>query len=156
MHSHPFGSMHGRPGPGRGWNLFALWRDVRIAWRLIWDPSVPALLKICIPFLAFLYFLWPLDLMPGLPFDDIAIMLLATRLFVRLAPQDRVHKAYPDGEDRSSYYDSRNHSHGPFDGPFHGNNGYHKNYSGKNHSGKNHPGDDGDVIDTTWRVIDDK
>ena len=70
-------SAHRSP-PG-GWNLSSIVRDVGIAWRLFWDPSVPSLLKLLLPVLALIYWISPLDLIPG-PFDDIAILLLAARL----------------------------------------------------------------------------
>lgn len=102
MYNHQQGFTPGNPGFGRGWGLGAILRDVALAWRLIWDPSVPVLLKIFIPFLAFLYFVWPIDLMPGLPFDDIGVMLLAARLFVRLAAQGRGPNSEPGHADRKT------------------------------------------------------
>ena len=128
------GAMRGASRPGNGWGFGAFMRDLIVAWRLLWDPGVPGLLKLAIPFLAMLYFIWPLDLMPGLPFDDIGIMLLAARLFVRMAPQDRVYKAYPGSGPASSGPD--------FDGD-----------SGRNGKAGY---DDDDVIDTTWQVVNDK
>ena len=65
------------------WNLQAILSDLKEAWRLIRDPSVPTILKLLLPGAAFLYFIWPLDI-PG-PFDDIAILVLALRFFVQLA-----------------------------------------------------------------------
>jgi uncharacterized membrane protein YkvA (DUF1232 family) len=59
------------------------------AWRLAQDPSVPLMLKF-IPILAVIYVISPIDLVPDvLPIvgqiDDVAILLLALGLFVRLA-----------------------------------------------------------------------
>lgn len=108
--------------PGSGWTLTSLVRDVSAAWRLLWDPSVPGLLKLALPFLALLYWIWPLDLIPGLPLDDIAVFLLVARLFVALAPNDSVNRAF--GGRRT---DPRN----------------------------THRPDDADIIDTTWRVVDE-
>ena len=68
------------------WNLQVIMRDLATAWRLVWDPRVPALLKLILPVAAFVYWLSPLDLLPGLPFDDIAVLVLALRLFVQMAP----------------------------------------------------------------------
>jgi uncharacterized membrane protein YkvA (DUF1232 family) len=76
-----------------GWSLAALLRDGIVAWRLLRDPAVPGLLKLLLPGLALLYMIWPVDLMPMLPFDDIAVALLATRLFVTLAPRASVERA---------------------------------------------------------------
>ncbi len=108
--------------PGSGWNLTALLRDVNAAWRLLWDPKVPGLLKLMLPALALLYWVWPLDLIPGLPIDDLAIFLLVARLFVALAPSDSVNRAFG---------------------------GRRMNPRGS------HQPDDADVIDTTWRVVDE-
>ncbi len=109
--------------PARGWNLTSMLRDVGAAWRLLWDPSVPGLLKLALPFLALLYWIWPLDLLPGLPFDDLAIFLLAARLFVSLASSDTVNRAF-GGAPRAN-------------------------------PRRPHQPDDADVIDTTWRVVDE-
>ena len=78
---------------GGGWNPVAIVRDVVTAWRLLWDPRVPFSLKMLLPITAAIYWVWPLDLLPGLPFDDIAILLLALRAFVQLAPQEAVRGA---------------------------------------------------------------
>lgn len=126
------GSMGSHPQPGSGWGFGALMRDLIAAWRLIWDPAVPGLLKLAIPFLALLYFIWPLDLMPG-PIDDLGILLLAARMFVRMAPQERVYKAYPGSESASSGANFRNDF----------------------YTNGRKPDDDQDVIDTTWQVVDD-
>lgn len=78
---------------GGGWNPIAILRDVVTAWRLLWDPRVSFSLKMLLPIAAAVYWIWPLDLLPGLPFDDIAILLLALRAFVQLAPQEAVNSA---------------------------------------------------------------
>ncbi len=46
---------------------------------------MPFNLKLMLPIAAVLYWLWPLDLMPGLPFDDIAVLFFALTFFVKLA-----------------------------------------------------------------------
>lgn len=69
-----------------GWNLKALFGDLQKAWRLMQDPTVPSLLKIGLPLLALIYWFSPIDLLPGLPFDDIAVLLLLARFFVNLFP----------------------------------------------------------------------
>jgi uncharacterized membrane protein YkvA (DUF1232 family) len=53
--------------------------------RLMMDGRVPFSLKLLLPAAAALYWFWPIDLMPGLPFDDIAIVIGAVMLFVKLA-----------------------------------------------------------------------
>ena len=104
-----------------GWSLTSILRDVGTSWRLLRDPAVPFLLKLVLPVLALVYWLSPLDLMPGLPFDDIAVLLVAARLFVSLA--------------------------GSMGG---------QTFQGTDAGrGSRRPEDDGDVIDTTWRVIDE-
>jgi uncharacterized membrane protein YkvA (DUF1232 family) len=57
------------------------------AGKLVFDSRVPFSLKLMLPIAAALYWLWPLDLMPGLPFDDIAVLFVALSFFVQLANQ---------------------------------------------------------------------
>jgi uncharacterized membrane protein YkvA (DUF1232 family) len=109
-----------RSGAG-GWGFSGLVRDLATAWRLLGDPRVPGLLKFALPVLALLYWLSPIDLMPGLPFDDIAVLWAALRLFLSLAPQASVDRAA----------------------------------GGANWSGAGRQADDGQVVDTTWRVVDE-
>ncbi len=109
-------------GAAGGWTLGSLLRDLTVAWRLLWDPRVPGLLKLALPVLALIYFISPLDLLPGLPFDDIAVLLAAARLFVALSPRASVDDAFGG---RRPTVDPRPRP------------------------------DDGDVIDTTWRVVDE-
>ncbi|MDQ3247897.1 MAG: hypothetical protein M3Q45_01690 [Chloroflexota bacterium] len=79
-----------------GLNPLSIMRDMLTAWRLLWDPRVPAMLKLVLPVAAFLYFLSPLDLLPG-PFDDIAVLVLALRFFVQAAPTAAVNEARNEG-----------------------------------------------------------
>jgi uncharacterized membrane protein YkvA (DUF1232 family) len=58
--------------------------------RLMMDPKVPMLTKL-IPILAIVYLLSPIDLIPDtIPLvtqiDDIAVLLIAARIFLQLAP----------------------------------------------------------------------
>lgn len=60
-----------------------------MAWRLVRDPRVPWTLKL-IPALALLYVVSPVDLAPDFipllgQIDDVAILLVALKLFVDLA-----------------------------------------------------------------------
>lgn len=69
-------------------------RQARLAWRLFWDQRVPLWTKL-IPTAAMAYVLFPfdiiIDLVPGLgQLDDIAVLLIGTKLFVELAPPDVV------------------------------------------------------------------
>lgn len=75
-------------GARGAFNPAVLLNDIFTAWRLLWSPRVPFGLKLMLPILAMLYWVFPLDLMPGLPFDDIAILVLAVKLFLQLAPSD--------------------------------------------------------------------
>jgi uncharacterized membrane protein YkvA (DUF1232 family) len=110
-----------------GWNWTTILRDLVATWRLLWDPSVPGLLKFALPFLALLYWISPLDLIPMVPFDDIAVVLLAARLFVALAPRDSVDRAF--GGNRATPPPA-SHQAPPRQ-------------------------ESGEVIETTWRVIKD-
>jgi uncharacterized membrane protein YkvA (DUF1232 family) len=112
-----------RPAAG-GWSLTSLLRDLGAAWRLLWDPKVPGLLKLALPLFALVYWISPIDLLPGIPLDDLAVVLLAARLFVALAPKESINQAF-GGRAR------------PTGGQ------------------PPHPEDDANVIDTTWRVLDD-
>ncbi len=112
------------PPPAGGWNFGSLMRDVGTAWRLLWDPNVPGLLKLTLPVLALLYWVWPIDLIPGLPVDDIAVLLLAAKLFVTLASSGTLNSVFGGSGKRPHPYGT-------------------------------HRPDDADVIDTTWRVVDE-
>jgi uncharacterized membrane protein YkvA (DUF1232 family) len=68
--------------------------EFALVWQIVRDRRVPLYLK-AIPALAALYLVLPVDLVPGwIPvlgqLDDLAILALAVRLFVRLAPADVV------------------------------------------------------------------
>jgi uncharacterized membrane protein YkvA (DUF1232 family) len=69
-------------------------RQFRLAWRLLWDPRVPAWTKL-VPAMALLYIFSPIDFMPdwivGLgQLDDVGIMLLGVRVFTELIPDNIV------------------------------------------------------------------
>lgn len=68
-------------------------QDMATAWRLLWDPRTPGMLKIALPLMALIYWISPIDLLPGLPFDDIALLILALKMFISMAPQDAVNNA---------------------------------------------------------------
>jgi hypothetical protein len=111
-----------RYGAG-GWSLTSLVRDLGTAWRLLWDPSVPGLLKLVLPVLALIYWLWPLDLLPGMPVDDIAVVLVAAKLFTSLASNPNILRAF-GGSPRTA-------------------------------RPQEPQADDANVVDTTWRIVDD-
>jgi len=78
---------------GNSWNLVHILRDMAVSWQLMGDPQVSGLLKLCLPVFAFLYWISPIDLLVGMPFDDIAVFILASRVFVHLAPSEAVERA---------------------------------------------------------------
>lgn len=55
--------------------------------QLLFDSRVPGSLKLMLPVAALLYWLWPIDLMPGIPIDDVAVLIGAMALFARLASE---------------------------------------------------------------------
>jgi uncharacterized membrane protein YkvA (DUF1232 family) len=74
-----------RPGGVTG-----LFSDMRLAWRLLREPRVPFLVKM-LPVLALFYVISPLDFIPDvLPvlgqIDDLGILILSLKLFLRLCP----------------------------------------------------------------------
>lgn len=109
-------------GTTGSWSMARIVQDFASAWRLFWDPRVPTALKVLLPVAALVYWISPIDLLPGLPFDDIAVLILALRLFVQMAPSTA--KAGNSTDVGAGNSDDVN-------------------------------GADGDVIDTTWRVIKD-
>jgi uncharacterized membrane protein YkvA (DUF1232 family) len=71
-----------------------LMKQIRLAWRLLWDSRVPVWAKI-IPFIGLVYVISPIDFIPdpilGLgQLDDIGVLLLGLRLFVELVPEEIV------------------------------------------------------------------
>ncbi len=71
-------------GVGGGSNIMS---QLMSAGRLLFDGRVPLYLKLLLPVAALIYWVWPIDLMPGLPIDDVAVMGLALYFFVQLASQ---------------------------------------------------------------------
>jgi uncharacterized membrane protein YkvA (DUF1232 family) len=86
----------GNPATDNRLGLIAyLIRNMRLAWKLLWDSRVPLLTKLIIPGLMALYVLSPIDLIPdtilGLgQLDDLAVFVLAVKLFIELSPRDIV------------------------------------------------------------------
>lgn len=76
-----------------GWRISDIVRDLAVAWQLMGDPQVSIFLKLSLPLFAFLYWISPIDLLTGMPFDDIAVVVLASRLFVQFAPAPAVERA---------------------------------------------------------------
>ena len=89
-----------------GWRFSDILRDLAVVWQLMGDPQVSMLLRLGLPVFTALYLISPIDLFFG-PVDDIAVVLLASRVFVQLAPQAAVRRALarlgripPDEPDR--------------------------------------------------------
>lgn len=57
------------------------------AGQLIFDRRVPLTLKLLLPVAALIYWISPVDLMPFLPFDDIAVVAAAIFFFNQFARQ---------------------------------------------------------------------
>jgi uncharacterized membrane protein YkvA (DUF1232 family) len=71
--------------------MAALFGEVRLAWRLLREPRVSAFAKV-IPALAVLYVASPLDFIPDMlpvlgQLDDLGILILSVKLFLRMCPQ---------------------------------------------------------------------
>ena len=70
---------------------------IRLRWRrkltflrlLLSDPRVPLYAKV-LTLAALIYMVSPVDLIPGVPLDDIAVALLALVLIIRLTPRQVV------------------------------------------------------------------
>jgi uncharacterized membrane protein YkvA (DUF1232 family) len=117
-------------------NLLNQWMQ---AGRLVLDTRVPFNLKLLLPFAAVLYWLWPIDLMPGLPFDDVAVLFFALTFFVQLANQAIEKTGSSAGFGGFASGSASN------DTP-----------NGANPSTTDvaNKSADGTVVDTTWRVIE--
>ncbi len=81
-------------GFARFLSLREAWREVMVAWRLLRDPRVPPATKL-VPVASVLYLLWPIDILADAwpvigQLDDLGVLLLGLRLFLRLAPADLV------------------------------------------------------------------
>ena len=89
-----------------GWRFSDILRDLAVTWQLMGDPQVPFLLKLGLPVFAIFYLISPIDLLPMF-LDDIVVTILASRLFVQLAPPAAAQRALvrlgrvsPDEPDR--------------------------------------------------------
>ena len=74
-------------GTSRNGTLDNMLNEMMSAGRLVFDGRVPLTLKLLLPVAALVYWIWPIDLMPGLPFDDVAVLLVALHFFVQMANQ---------------------------------------------------------------------
>jgi hypothetical protein len=113
-------------------NLLNQWMQ---AGRLLFDSRVPFNLKLLLPIAAAIYWIWPLDLMPGLPFDDVAVLFFALTFFVQLANQ-AIEKS--TGSASGNAYNGANNPNAS---------------SSPGNTSVTNTGDN-NVVDTTWRVIE--
>jgi len=82
-------------GPGLK-QLAELWKNLRLAWRLLRDPVISVGPKL-IPLAVLLYVLFPLDFVPDLvpalgQMDDLAVLLLGLRFFIAACPKQAVQR----------------------------------------------------------------
>lgn len=80
-----------------GWRPADILRDMQHSTQLMASGKVPLALKLILPLGAAIYWFFPLDLLPGLPFDDIAIVLVALKLFVSLGDAAMLRDSSADG-----------------------------------------------------------
>lgn len=64
-------------------------RQIKLILRLMGDKRVSPVLKL-MPIGALVYMIWPIDLMPGIPVDDAAVVWLGSYLFIELCPPEVV------------------------------------------------------------------
>jgi len=74
-------------------NVKGAMRDAQSVWQVLRDPSIPGMWKWLLPVGALLYWIWPLDLIPFLPFDDIAVVIVAMSMFLKMMARDSQNRA---------------------------------------------------------------
>jgi uncharacterized membrane protein YkvA (DUF1232 family) len=89
------GQVNGSSRGDKAGLLADLLRNFRLAWRLIRDPRIGTWTKLIIPGIALVYLISPVDILPDVipvvgQLDDLAILVLAVKLFIELCPQDIV------------------------------------------------------------------
>lgn len=67
-----------------------VWQQARLVYYLLRDPEVPFYLKL-VPFVAVLYLLWPVDILPDFApvlgqLDDLTALLVSSKVFIEVAP----------------------------------------------------------------------
>lgn len=106
----------------RAGGIWALFRQARLAFRLLRDDRVPTMAKLVLP-AALLYIASPLDLIPDLipvvgQVDDIGIIVLSVLAFIKLCPRHLVveHEAVLDGQEAPAASGTR--ANGPVDATY--------------------------------------
>ncbi len=80
-------------------------RNLGVCWRLMQMPTVSPWIRFLLPLLILLYFVSPIDLIPGVPIDDwVVVLIIFPQLMMRLAPPAAVaaarqNRPYPDDPD---------------------------------------------------------
>lgn len=80
-------------------NSGTIMRDVQRIWQVLRDPNVPGW-KWLLPIGALLYWIWPIDLIPGIPVDDIAVVIFAMSMLLQMAA--RTSQPNPAGDQRQA------------------------------------------------------
>ena len=83
-------------------SIFDIISQAKLAWKLFRDPNVSPLMRYGIPLIGLLYVLFPMDILPdallGLgQLDDVAVLMILTKLFIELAP-DNIVEMYQQGK----------------------------------------------------------
>lgn len=68
-------------------NMNTMLNQLLNAGQLLFDRRVPLTLKLLLPVAALVYWISPVDLMPFLPFDDVAVVVAAVFFFTQFGNQ---------------------------------------------------------------------
>jgi len=87
--------------PGKDYDhALGVFKNLRLAWRLVRDPLVPVWTKL-IPLATVAYIVLPVDIIPDViiglgQLDDLGIFILGIKLFVDLCPAETVRRHLAD------------------------------------------------------------
>ena len=89
----------------RAGGIWAVLRQLRLAFLLLRDPRTPSLAKLVVPATC-LYLISPINLVPNLiplvgPIDDLGVVLLGLWLFLKLCPQQLIEEHQARGHGRA-------------------------------------------------------
>ena len=90
------------------WNFLpGILQNLGVAWRLMQMPTVSPWVKFLLPLLSLVYWVLPIDLLPGLPVDDLFLVLIIfPQLMIRLSPPEAVAAARQGGAYQATSADS--------------------------------------------------